>query len=843
MSDIGIGITVGAALASSVASVVGGSVRHVDRLRKAVDAAESAAQDVAGYRKTAAALRAADERTAALRREMEQTGKPTRTLRRDFARAGAESRRLATRLGSQSRALKEAGVDVRRLGVEERRLNRTLREQRAALDNVEAAMRRRDAARGRREAARGSMVEAGALAYAAVRPLQAVVGAAVEFEEKMADVGKVVDFAAPDGLRLMGRDIRRLSKEIPVAAAGIADIVAAAGQAGVAQTREELLEFATDTAKVAVAFDLTGAAAGDAMAGVRKVFGLGQAAAMDLAGAYNHLSNNLGASAPGLLKVGEVAGSNAQLIGLSARQLAALGTTLLDLKTPPAEAATALNSMFTKFANIETSTKDAQKALESVGLSASGLKRALRQDAETAIVAFFEAVSKADNQAEVLSAIFGEDHGPKAAKIATGLETYAKARRLASAEQANAASVMREYEVRSATTANAQTLFANRLNDLSIAVGDALLPGLNTLMDLISPVVDGLALLADRFPIVTTAVVSLTAGVILAKVGLIAYRYAAGGAGEALATLKLGWERALPVRKALTSATGRATAMLRSHVTALAGVPAVGNLAATGLGRATVAVRVFRMALVSTGVGALVLAIGLAAQWLMANWEPVKAFFAGVGRGIGAALDAMGPVGDVLRGIGTVIGDFLGWIGSLFAPVEASAETMERWGKAGEAVGAVIGLAFRTALAPVMTVVGWAQKGLAVYRAWRGLGDAQSADEAPASTTAGAAVKKTVAAGAIAAAAAGGATFGAAAAPTQDVVPAGANFAAITPGSAPAATTSSGRSGVSVQVTAHITVQPPAGADEQEIAREVARQLADAMRRAAVEARLGESDG
>ena len=37
----------------------------MDRLRKAVDAAEGAAQDVAGYRKTAAALGATDERTAA----------------------------------------------------------------------------------------------------------------------------------------------------------------------------------------------------------------------------------------------------------------------------------------------------------------------------------------------------------------------------------------------------------------------------------------------------------------------------------------------------------------------------------------------------------------------------------------------------------------------------------------------------------------------------------------------------------------------------------------------------------------------------------------------------------
>ena len=45
-----------------------------------------------------------------------------------------------------------------------------------------------------------------------------------------------------------------------------------------------------------------------------------------------------------------------------------------------------------------------------------------------------------------------------------------------------------------------------------------------------------------------------------------------------------------------------------------------------------------------------------------------------------------------------------------------------------------------------------------------------------------------------------------------------------------------------VRVDARIVVNPPPGADEQEIAREVGRQLAAQMRRAAVEAGLGESD-
>ena len=61
--------------------------------------------------------------------------------------------------------------------------------------------------------------------------------------------------------------------------------------------------------------------------------------------------------------------------------------------------------------------------------------------------------------------------------------------------------------------------------------------------------------------------------------------------------------------------------------------------ASVGVG--TAALRVFRMALITTGVGAIVVALGAGAAWIMRNWEPLKAFFAGVARGIG---DALGPL-------------------------------------------------------------------------------------------------------------------------------------------------------------------------------------------------------
>ena len=76
---------------------------------------------------------------------------------------------------------------------------------------------------------------------------------AIEFESSMAGVSKVLDFDAPDGLKELERDILDLtnSEGLPMAAEGIADIIEAAGQAGVVdkalpddQEREQFIAFA-----------------------------------------------------------------------------------------------------------------------------------------------------------------------------------------------------------------------------------------------------------------------------------------------------------------------------------------------------------------------------------------------------------------------------------------------------------------------------------------------------------------------------------------------------------------------------------------------------------------------
>ena len=121
-------------------------------------------------------------------------------------------------------------------------------------------------------------------------------GKAMQFESAMADVAKVVNFETAAELREMNTTVMDMAGRIPMAADGIAAIIAAAGQSGVA--KEDLAEFAEQAAKMGVAFDLTGDQAGKMMSDWRAGMALSLPQVYSLADAVNHLSNNMNATAP-----------------------------------------------------------------------------------------------------------------------------------------------------------------------------------------------------------------------------------------------------------------------------------------------------------------------------------------------------------------------------------------------------------------------------------------------------------------------------------------------------------------------------------------------------------------
>ena len=176
-----------------------------------------------------------------------------------------------------------------------------------AIDNLTGSTRKGSAAAAGAGASLGSMGLRAGVAGATIAALgAAVVGssrAAVNFESAMADVAKVLDMD-PTGIETLSADILNLSTRLPIAKEDIAAIVAAAGQAGVVdkllpdnEERRQILAFAEDAARMAVAFEISPDAAGATMVAMRNRLKLTQDEVLDLGDAINHLGDNSGAGA------------------------------------------------------------------------------------------------------------------------------------------------------------------------------------------------------------------------------------------------------------------------------------------------------------------------------------------------------------------------------------------------------------------------------------------------------------------------------------------------------------------------------------------------------------------
>ncbi len=155
------------------------------------------------------------------------------------------------------------------------------------------------------------------------------VKSAITLESKMADVRKVVDgLDTPDAFKAMTEQVRALSTELPMSADGIAEIVAAGGQAGIA--RDELMQFATDAVKMGVAFDTTAEESGQMMAQWRTAFNMTQDEVAGLADKINYLGNTGPANAKKISDIVTRIGPLGGVAGVASGEIAAMGQPLRD---------------------------------------------------------------------------------------------------------------------------------------------------------------------------------------------------------------------------------------------------------------------------------------------------------------------------------------------------------------------------------------------------------------------------------------------------------------------------------------------------------------------------------
>lgn len=300
--------------------------------------------------------------------------------------------------------------------------------------------------------------------------IRGTVGAAMGFESAMADVRKVVT-ATPSQFKGLENSVLNLSKRLPVAAEGLADIMANAGQAGIAT--KDLSAFTELTAKAAVAFGMSTQEIGDIFPKLKNVFQLDIAGLRDLADTANHLSNNMAANASQILNFTNRAAGAAKTLSLTYAELEAAGAGMIASGIVPQTAARGLNALATRLA---TGGPKITRAFRTMGWSFKEWRKLRDENGPQAMIKLFEHVDKLDKDdaAQVWKALAGQDFADDFSKLRP--EVLAQAFRLIADEQERAGSVQREYAARARTTANALQLLGNNIKAVGIQIGTRLLP-------------------------------------------------------------------------------------------------------------------------------------------------------------------------------------------------------------------------------------------------------------------------------------------------------------------------------------------------------------------------------
>lgn len=546
-------------------------------------------------------------------------------------------------------------------------------------DRLNAAITRNDRALAD---ARGGIVDAVASFYALREAIGAPIRAAADFESAMADVVKVVDFPTPEAFQQFQQDIFSLSRDIPIAVNGLAEIAAAAGQAGIAG--QDLIRFTDAAARIGVAFDISAEQAGGSMANLMTALNLSIDDTVSLADAMNHLSNSQASTAADILDVVQRVGAQATMFGFTAEQTSAFASAMLAAGAQSEVAATSFRNMGAALTRGSAATRGQREAFRALGLDAEETARSMQENAVETTIDVLRRIGQlpAEQRAAISSQLFGNEAralGPLLTNLGLVEETLGMV-----GDRANyAGSAFAEFEARNNTfQANMQRI-QNVLTELQISIGNALMPAISQLAEAVAPLITRLADLANAYPDVTLAIVGATAAVIAFKGAIAALRFAGlVGRGGILSMIALGYNTigraAIGAQAAASSMIGLQTALaamsgqplgtlgrLRAGLTGIAlAVPGVGalssSIAAIGAAVATISAPVWGT------FAAIAVAVAAAGLLIYRYWDRITAVLTGVGQAIGEALqpglDWVSEKLSFLNPVVTAFGDAWQWV-------------------------------------------------------------------------------------------------------------------------------------------------------------------------------------
>lgn len=463
--------------------------------------------------------------------------------------------------------------------------------------------------------------------------------ASIDFESAFAGVIKTVD-ATDEELASLRQGIRDMSKEIPTAATEIAGVAEAAGQLGIEVPN--IMSFTRTMSDLGVATNMSAQDAATALARLANITQMPQTEFDKLGSVIVALGNNLATTESEIVAMGlRLAGAGSQ-IGLTEAQILSFAGALSSVGIEAEAGGSAFSKVMVDMQLAAETGSDKLAAFAAVaGMSADEFGKAFKEDAASALIAFIEGLGRAESQGSSAIKVL-DDMGISEIRLRDTLlrasgagELFTNSVKLGTAAWEENVALTNEAEQRYATTESKMTILWNRIKDVAVTLGDALVPALTDAVTALEPLLNAITSMANGFAGLSPAAQKI----------IIAISAIAAVIGPVIIVI------------------GKVVAAIGSIISAISAMS----------GAVTAAGGV--MAVLTGPIGltiAAVVALAAAAFLIIKNWEPIKDFFVNLWDGIvSATVAAWEGMKSFFTGLWEWISSFLAQWGPLILTVIA----------------------------------------------------------------------------------------------------------------------------------------------------------------------------
>ena len=327
---------------------------------------------------------------------------------------------------------------------------------------------------------------------AIVKGIKDTAKAAIDFESAFAGVRKTVD-ATEAEFDQLSKNLRGLSREIPVAVTELARIQELAGQLGVDGVKE-LTKFTETIAKISVTTNLTSESASTNFARIANIMQTPLQEVDRLGASVVDLGNNFATTEAEIVEFAQRIAGAGKVVGLSEADIFAFGAAFSSVGVRAERGGTAVSKALIKIGDaVENGGEELALFAEISGQTIDDFQKGWKEDAGKSFALFIEGLGKAGLKgASILRDLELGDQRLVQSFLSVGGASGILTRALDKSNRAyeENSALNEEAAKRFGTTASKVQLIKNNITDLQIEIGTKLLPVFDDLLKLTVKYVD-----------------------------------------------------------------------------------------------------------------------------------------------------------------------------------------------------------------------------------------------------------------------------------------------------------------------------------------------------------------